>query len=177
MAADDQAFRAAADWLDAMMRRELAAKGQASAAAFLSDTLDLVPVAVEREADGATRVTAKRTQKLGGCSVRVNAVTGEPVSWYLEALARGGDRSVPADEMLRRAGDFAKPPQSAVLAVADYEFQGGRTVFRARWHHEVDGVEVDGDVIEVLMNGAVGRPFALTVRWRQPDPAAPATER
>lgn len=167
----------AEDWLDAFARRELALRGEDEAAHFLADFVSLVTMAEEPLPDGGRRWIVDRLQNHGECSVRQNAVTGEAISWYIEGLAEDGDESHPAGDMLALATATLQPPEDAVPAGAGYETQGDRTLFRARWRHEIGGIPVEGDYMEALVNGRHGKVFAVSRRWRQPRPGTPGTER
>jgi len=44
-----------------------------------------------------------------------------------------------------------------------------RTFFRARWSHSEQGLPVEGDYIEVLVNGRFRKAFSLNKVWRVPN--------
>jgi len=115
-------------------------------------------------------VTLTIQQRLSDYEVRLNSETGELISWFLDVLATGGDTSMPPQEGLElalRAGSV--PDEGAELEASGYETMADRTFFRARWKHLHEGFEVEGDYIEVLMNGAARRPFAVSRVWREPN--------
>jgi hypothetical protein len=95
-------------------------------------------------------------------------MTGETISWYIDALASGGNESMPTDAALALAAQVGQPPADAVLDVAGYETMAGRCSFRARWRHVVAGMPVEGDYIEVLVNGKHRRAYSLSKVWREP---------
>ncbi len=109
------------------------------------------------------------SQKLTDYSLRLNAASGELISWYIDFLAENGSSKTPRDEAIASASEAASLPEDAILREADYDTTSGRTIFRARWCHTLEDLPIEGDFIEVLLNGELNRPFADTRRWRTPD--------
>lgn len=93
------------------------------------------------------------------------------MGWFFAALMEGlGDSKSPV-ECLKAAEYFAAAPADAKLTVAQYEEQSGEPVFVARWQHVHDGIPVERDFIQVLVNGGSGYPFSLQKQWHQVDTA------
>lgn len=159
-----------------LLTRELNAKGENKAAAGLSDILKLRVDKEDQSKDG-TSIELTLSQKLTQYSLRQNATSAEIVSWYLDFLSTHGDDSMPKEEALALAETTANLPDDAVLESADYEEAAGRCFFRVRWSHRVDDLPVEGDFIEVLINGAARRVFSLTRMWRSPDLSGAPKER
>jgi hypothetical protein len=153
-----------------LLGRELSLRGTERAIAALDDELTLLPPHPEGSApeQAPTRGRYLLAQRLSDMSVELDAETGELSSWYLDFLAPNGDMSMPPDEALALAIRVAAPPPGAVLESAGYETRADRTYFRVRFRHEEQGLRVEGDFLEVRINGKNRRAFALTRRWRSP---------
>lgn len=156
------------DWWHAMIRRELALKSQPEAAAGVDRMLRATPTSSTEPA--APGETLALSSSLGDVFVRLNAVTGQPMLWLIERLAEEGDASAPVDEMIKLAEEAAKPPADAERVHAAYETVGGSIIFRVRWEHKVDGLPVEGDYIETLLNSRLKKVFSVSRRWRNPEP-------
>jgi len=170
-------FEVAERWYFDLLRRELEERGEGEAAIQLRHELRLDLEEQEENDDGQVQLKLTLAQRLSDYEARLNARTGEPISWYADFLAIGGDESTPAADALAIATELASPPETARLSQAAYEVQGDRIVFRARWTHQHDGLPVEGDYLEVLVNGRIRRPFGYSWVWRTPDPSAGAVER
>lgn len=166
-AAPQSPLAAANSWYIALLEREAAAAGKPFDAAEMAEMLILSPASGHGAATGSPMTLAVNS-KLSDCSVRLNAVSGETLSWYLDLLATGGSEAMPADEALALAAELAQLPADAVLSASGYETMAGRCFFRARWNHVVAGIPVEGDYIEVLINGQHRKAFALSKIWREP---------
>ena len=164
----------ASAWYLGLLEREAAAAGRPVQAAQLGEHLKLQ--ALGPVAPG-TPTSYALYSKLGDCSLRLNALNGETISWYLDVLASGGNESMPPDAALALATQVAQPPADAVPDGAGYETMAGRCFFRARWRHVVNGVPVEGDYIEVLVNGKHQKAFSLSRVWREPRTGRGAIER
>jgi hypothetical protein len=159
-----------------LLRREVAAKGPPEAAEHVGHFISA------RLEDGTPDQFGKPLRfalwhRVSECSMRFNRMNGALISWYLDFLAKEGDTSMPKDEALKLATAVASPPQQAKLVEADYETMADRTFFRARWEHYEQKVQVDGDYIEVLVNGRFRKAFALSCVWRSPNLTAVPVER
>ena len=84
---------------------------------------------------------------------------------------------MPVDAALALASQVAELPADAVADGAGYETMVGRCIFRARWRHVVAGMPVEGDYIEVLVNGKHRRAFSMSRVWREPRLGLGAIER
>lgn len=170
-------YEVAERWYFDLLRRELEDRGEGDAAIQLRQELRLGLEEQLEEDGGPVRLRLALGQRLTDYETRLNAHTGEPISWYADFLAIGGDDSTPREDALAIATSAAAPPETARLAGAEYEIQGDRVVFRARWTHEHDGLPVEGDYLEVLVNGRIRRAFGYARVWRAPDPSGGAVER
>lgn len=159
-----------------LLQRELALRRQAGAAAHLRHLLKLRVISEEPRGQD-TLVKFKAEQRLTEYTTRLNAVNGEPLSWYIDFLSTEGDESLPAEAALEIARQTANPPADAQLQSAAYDASSGRTIFRARWIHLADGLPVEDDFIQVLVNAKAKKAFALTRFWRAPQPGGKAAER
>jgi hypothetical protein len=168
-AKESPAFQSARDWYSEFLGRELANRGQADAALYLDHYLRLVPNEEESTPDGGAQLKADLTQRLTEYSVRLNARSGDVVSWYVDFLARDGDTSADPKELFEIARAVAKPPPDAKLVVAGYDTSSGRPMFRVRWRHVVNGLPVEGDYLEALVNGKHKRVFSVSRVWRTPQ--------
>lgn len=171
MSGPSSAAIAAEQFYFAHLRRVAAGQGPDVPEAVLRRALR-TSVLEERREDGGTRVKLCLQVRTTDVRVRLNAVTGELISWYVPVLAENGNRDTPLEALRETAARLACPPEGAVLRAARYEEVGNRVVFVNRWEHELQGVVVEGDYIEVLLNGRTGRPFSFARQWRTPDLAA-----
>jgi hypothetical protein len=158
----------AKEWLFNLLKAELENRGQGESAEYLQQILRLVPSAKTAALTGNS-ISLTLQQRISEYEVRLNSQTGELISWFADFLSTNGDLSMPPNEALALAGAVATPPKDAELEVAGYETMADRSFFRARWIHRVQGLIVEGDYIEVLINGAARRPFSVSRIWRQPN--------
>ncbi|WP_342377425.1 hypothetical protein NVS55_38975 [Myxococcus stipitatus] len=158
--AEDQVFR--------VIERDLERQQTPDAVLYLKYLLMARPEGVERKA-GYKRVRFGMYQRTSEYVARYSPITGEQCSWVFSAFAERCGAGLGKAEALELATQAAAPPEDAVLEVADYEVQGGERVFVARWGHVVDGVRVERDYIQVLVNGELGRVFAVHRRWHPVD--------
>jgi hypothetical protein len=75
------------------------------------------------------------------------------------------------------ATKVAAPPPDAVLYVAEYDTSSGRPYFRVRWRHVHQGLPVEDDFIEVLVNAKHKKAFSHQRVWRTPQPDGNTVER
>jgi hypothetical protein len=108
-------------------------------------------------------------QRTSEYAARYSSVTGEQRSFLFSAFAERCGRGLSKEKALELATKAASPPPDAVLEVADYETQASEEVFVARWAHVVDGIRVERDYIQVLVNGELGRVFAVHRNWHTVD--------
>jgi hypothetical protein len=160
-AAEEHVFRSLA--------RDLERAGTPEAVLHLRHLLRVRRLAVEPEGK-LRRVKLQMQQRTSDYSVQLNAVTGEQTGWYFSGLSADPGDAFPAEEALAAAAKAANAPEGAVLKHSGYEEQGEQPVFVARWEHRQDGIPVERDYIQVLVNGAHGRPFAWSRRWHAVDP-------
>lgn len=154
-------------WYLQFLERESVAAGRPVSATDLGEHLRLGPTDSQSTGDGA-QLTLGVHSRLSACSIRLNATTGETISWYLDFLAIGCNGTMPAGDALTLATQVAEPPAEAVLDESGYDNMAGRNFFRARWKHVRDGLQVEGDYIEVLINGKHRKVFSLSKVWREP---------
>jgi len=107
-------------------------------------------------------------------AAQCNATTGEELSWLFGSLLRGSSDEMDKEQGLALAQEAAQPPPEAVLEQADYQVQGGQPVFVVRWAHHHDGIPVERDYIQALVNGATRRVVAVHRKWHDVDPAPSA---
>lgn len=162
----------ATTWYLAMLERERSAAGRPVSAADLGEHLRLRPTEGASVQDGSP-MTLGVYSRLSDCSIRLNATTGDTISWYLDFLAVGCDASMPPSDAVALATQVAEPPADAVLDESGYDIVATRSFFRVRWKHVRDGIPVEGDYIEVLINGKHRKAFALSKVWREPRVGAP----
>jgi hypothetical protein len=105
---------------------------------------------------------------------RLDAATREPLYWFADVLAEDSRPALPPARALALAEDAAPPPPGARLAEAGYERTGGGTEFVACWAHEHEGCPVEGDFLDVRVNGTYGWVFSVARAWREPSFAARA---
>ncbi len=160
------ALEAAQRWFIALREREMAARGQPLPPGVLAQHLTLA-LADGQPAQHGTPMRLGLQSRFSDCTVRLNARDGALVSWYIDALAQGGHDLWPAPDALALATAVAQPPAQAVLSEHGYETMADRCFYRARWTHVEAGLPVEGDYIEVLVNGKFRKAFSLARRWRE----------
>jgi hypothetical protein len=165
---EPQSLEIARTWYFDLLRRELEQRGQGESAVHLPQQLRLTLEREEQRPDGST-LYLKLAHRLTEYETRLNAVSGETISWYIDFLSIEGDQSMSPNEALKLAEAVAQPPEGAQLELSGYETVADRTVFRARWEHVHDNLPVEGDFIEVLINGKNRHAFSYTKVWRQPN--------
>lgn len=162
-------------WYFDLLKAELVGRGSAEAVPSVDRYLRAAPPASR---DVTSPVVLTIQQQLTDYEVRLNANTGELISWFVDFLSREGDTSMPRASALELAHAIGQVPSTDVeLEIADYEVMAGRTFFRARWKHLHEGLEVEGDYVEVLINGKVRRAFSVSRVWREPNLSGPAMVR
>jgi hypothetical protein len=167
--ATQPAFQRADQWYFRMLRAELENRGQGEAMEYIHDLLRLVPASSDYSPEEGGLISFTLEQRVTEYEVRLDSQTGEQISWFADFLASAGDRSMPEKDALILAEKCGRPPRDAELEVAGYESMAERTYFRARWIHRLQGLEVEGDYIEVLINGAAKVPFSVSRFWREPN--------
>lgn len=160
--------RTGKDWLFNLMTRELESRDQGEAALQLKSLLRLDTKYVSAEND-RTKLEYQMSQRLTEYEVRYDGANGELISWYIDFLAVEGDTSMPEKEAQALAERVALPPEEAKLEESGYVSMGDRDAFMSRWEHYEQGLLVEGDYIQVLINAKIGQPFSYTRVWRQPD--------
>jgi hypothetical protein len=155
---------AARTWYRNLLTRELADRDAAVAAADLDDKMLL------RKADQlGSPLSMTLLARVGDYQRRINAQTGETLGWYFDAFAQVAGTDILAEEALKKAGEeVVDLPTDAELDVAELELDGPRPIYRMRWIHRLDGVLIEEDYIEVLVNATNARVFAFNRSWRDP---------
>ncbi|HYE75489.1 MAG TPA: hypothetical protein VEF04_19260 [Blastocatellia bacterium] len=100
-------------------------------------------------------------------SVELNAQDGSLMGWYFSKFADNSTGDLPEDDVLEAATQAAEPPPNAQLTTSEYEEMGDQKVFIARWSHVENGIPVERDYIQVMVNGKTGKPFMLSRKWHQ----------
>jgi hypothetical protein len=161
------AFNLASRWYLSFLRAELHQKGDPDADQHLDELIRIVPSPENKPEAGA--VVLRLQYRVTDYEVRINAETGESISWFADFLALGGSASMGAEQALRMARTFIDLPSGAELDTAEFETAGNSTFFRARWLHRHNDLPVEGDYLEVLLNVDAGRPFSISRFWRTPN--------
>lgn len=151
-----------------VLRADLESQGRAEDILYLEHRHRAEPQSVASDAQ-FTRVRFNFYERLSDYTAAYNATTGERISWYFDALRKPAGREIDREEALRVATEVARPPAEAVLEMADYEEVAGEPLLAVRWRHVHDGIPVERDLIEVLINGATGRAFSLFRFWHEID--------
>jgi hypothetical protein len=164
----------AAEALWALLARRLEIAGAPEVVEHLRD---LAQVRVESEEDEGSlvRVRLSLHKRISDYTARYNARTAEQMSWFFDALMEGSQPGQTVAACLDAATAVARPPAGADLELSEMEEQGDATVFVARWRHVRDGIEVEGDYIQVLVNPRTGKAFGFHTKWH--DVREEATER
>lgn len=149
-----------------ILKKSLESRGKSEAVFYLQYLLSARAVRVTREGRHK-RVFLKMYQRISDYESRYNSITGEQMSWFFSVLMEGSDSTIDEANCLRAAQEAARPSQDARLEVSHYEEQGGKQVYIARWGHQKDGIPVERDYLQVLVNGKTGRPFAFHRKWHQ----------
>lgn len=170
------AFVAADKFYFDHLRLMLELIGQGSTGSRTSEHLRLWSVSEKKDGPNIL-LKLKLTQKLTDYRLRLNEYSGELISWYIDFLAVEGDQSMTVEEATKLAEEIAQPPTDARLQEAEYDIAGGRTFFRSQWLHEHNGLPVEGDFIEVLVNARAQRAFSYVKQWREPNFSGVAVQR
>ena len=122
-----------------------------------------------RHDGGFKRIRFALYHPLADYLAEYNARTGEQMSWRFSVLREGLKRRLDEEVCLDVAREAAQLPADAVLKAYGYEDIGNEPVFSARWSHIHQGLPVEGDYIEVFVNGETGKAYALHRKWHQID--------
>jgi hypothetical protein len=164
--AGDSPAQTAEAALWAILTRRLESEGAHDALEYLRD--EAMARVEEESFDGAlVRVRLSLHQRLSDYSASYNARSSEQMSWFFAALMEGAQPGHRADECLETARTTANPPPDAELQIAEIELQADSAVFVARWRHLVDGIEVERDYIQVLVNPRTNKVFAFHRKWHE----------
>lgn len=154
-----------------ILKQRLEQQGEAEGVLYLQYLLHARAEQVTEEGTHR-RVHFGMYQRFSDYIAQYNAHTGAQMSWLFDTLMEDAGRGMSEDEGLKVAQDIADPPGDAVLEVAQYEEQAGEPVFIARWGHVHNGVPVEQDYIQVLINGKTGQVFALHRKWHDVNRSA-----
>ncbi len=145
-------------------RQQLEQAGQGEAALHLQYFLKARLREVQK--DGAFTVHQfDMLHRVSDFTAELNAQDGSLMGWYFSLLAEKSTDDLPVEEVLEAAEQAAEPPADAKRTEALYEEMGGVPVFIARWEHEENGIPVERDYIQVMVNGKTGHPFAVSCKW------------
>jgi hypothetical protein len=172
-------FEIAERFYFSMLERELRTKNQPEAVPemrkvlrlrSLSETVEGVDTGGGPPPEGEPRIELRvaLSHRLSNYECRLDGESGELISYYVDFLAVGGDRSMSAEDAIAVATKFAKPPDDTSISHSGYDQVGDRTVFCVRWSHTHQGLPVEDDFIEVLVNGKARLPFSVTWRYHEP---------
>ena len=170
-------FARARKWYIDLLEAEVTRKGQPGATLLINDHMRFDEIKTMAGAGAGATVSATVSVPLSAYSLELNAVTGEEFGWQLDVLAENSAKALSADTLLEAAKALAKPGEDAELELAEYEGEEAGAIYRARWAHRVDGVLVESNAIEVLVNGATGRVFGYNKVWHEPKVGNLAEER
>jgi hypothetical protein len=174
---DPTPFEAARTWHRELLRRELIRRGNEAGAYYLDERISVTEVDATGVSGGPGSVTAAIGTHGGEYQVQLNAVSGEQIGWYFDTLAKDGTTDAAPETLVEIATAAANPPADAEMDISEYEEDGPRVIYRVRWVHKLDEVPIEGDYIEVLLNGKYEKPFALSRLWHTPKLGAPPEER
>lgn len=161
-------FADAQRWYNALVERELAKLDQPAAADFFRENFRLRQVAASPAPTG-TNLKTKAQQSLTPHVSRFNARTGELISWHISIIASPTDQSMTPEQGIELASAAADPiGQGAAIVRSEYESAGDREPFVVRWEHTHEGLPVEGDFIEVRVNGKYKKVYGVTRLWRTP---------
>jgi hypothetical protein len=148
------------------LERELEQQGTPEAVLHLKHLIQARPEKIEAKGP-YKRVTFGMFQRISEYTAQYSPLTGEQRSWFFTAFSERCGKGLSKEQALEVARKAANPPEDAVLETADYEAQAGEAVFVARWGHYVEGLRVERDFIQVLVNGELGRAFSVERIWHE----------
>jgi len=152
------------------LERKLIAAGQGDKVGALAELVRIDPMVDTPPGDGPLRLWRMTVSfRVGEVGVALNGRDGEVMSWELPAAREGTTRDLPDQEALALATTAAELPDGAVLTFAGYEEVAGAPFFVAHWEHRHQGVVVERDFIQVLVNGKTGAICGVSRRWHTPD--------
>ncbi|MBL8963481.1 MAG: hypothetical protein KF787_13825 [Phycisphaeraceae bacterium] len=164
-------------WYNALVERELTKLDQPAAADFFRENFRLRQVAASPAPTG-TNLKTKAQQSLTPHVSRFNARTGEPISWHISIIASPTDQTMTPQQGIELASAAADPiGPGASIVRSEYETSGDREPFVVRWEHTHEGLPVEGDFIEVRVNGKFKKVFGVTRLWRTPAMGTTYVER
>jgi hypothetical protein len=152
----------------ATLRKRLEVAGKGDAALYLRHHMKLEPDEELR----CGRYIQRRYgmyQRVSEYSASFNAVTGAQMSWFFDLLRENSEDGLNEAACMAIAREVAKPPDDAVVETAVFEKHDGASVFIARWSHIHEGIPVENDFIQVLVNPKSGRAFAHHRKWHGVD--------
>lgn len=149
-------------------KRDLEAQGNEEDALYLQHLLRANPKGVETQGS-YKHVSFDVFQRLSDYTSGYNAQSGERMSWIFNALMDKPGRRMDPQTGIALATQTAVPPSDAVREVAEYETGGGTPHFIVRWKHEVNGIPVEQDFVQVLINGNTEKVFAFHRKWHDID--------
>jgi hypothetical protein len=163
---EQQAVERAEDFLWRVLERDLERQGTPEAVLYLKHELMARPEKLEALGP-YKRVSFGMHQRISEYTARYNPLTGARRAWFFTAFSERSGKGLSKEQALEVARKAANPPEDAVLEVAEYEVQAEEPVFVARWAHYVEGLRVERDFIQVLVNGDLGRAFSVERHWHE----------
>ncbi len=154
----------AAEHLWNYLRAQLEKQGQGESALYLQHFL-MAQAGEPIHRGELAMVPFDMYHRASDYTVKLDAMDGKSMGWHFDLLAVDPGKDIPVDKALEAAKAEAVPPAGAILKVSEYEDMGDAPVFMARWEHEENGIPVERDYIQVLVNGKSGRPFAMYRKW------------
>lgn len=160
--ADSEAIAEQAIW--ATLRRRLQQQDADDAIMYLQHfvSCDLVSEDTENK---ITRHKYKLYQNVSSYDARYNVNTEERMGYMFSALMNDSKKNLSKEECLHIAIQEARLPEGAQQELAEFQTVGDEEFFVARWHHFHEGLWVEPDYIQVMVNANTGKVFGLQKHW------------
>jgi hypothetical protein len=153
----------------ATLGRDLDARGSSDAKPFLSKQLKArhdktVPIADLKV------VSFTILSRYSSYSATNDPNTGAQTSMVWEKLATNPGMEMTIEEGVKLAITALSPPPDARLETAEYDTAGEDPFMVVRWAHFHEGVKVEKDFLQAMINGRRRQIFAWHRRWHQVSP-------
>ncbi len=153
----------------AVLGRDLDARGSSDAKPFLQKQLKArhdktVPLAAFKV------VSFTMLSRYSAYSATHDPNTGAHTSMIWEKLSTNPGMEMTVDEGVKLATATLTPPPDARLETAEYDTAGEDPFLVVRWAHYHEGVKVEKDFLQAMINGRRRQIFAWHRRWHQVSP-------
>ena len=102
--------------------------------------------------------------------VALDTETAAIVRWHHEALSEPGEAGVDEPAAIRAAQEHVSTRPGLNGPTVDWQDAGaGGRHAHVYWWHAEDQVNVEGDYVAVMVNGATGQVFSVSDKWRGVD--------